>query len=70
VFDAFGTEVWSSLMLPAVSGSDTASVQYEGPLDPGMYYQFRVTSWRAPGGDAAPISATEDLRGVFFTPAN
>ncbi len=70
VFDAFGTEVWSSLMLPPVSGSDTASVQYEGPLDPGMYYQFRVTSWRAPGGNEAPISSTEDLRGVFFKPAD
>ncbi len=70
VFDAFGTEVWSSLELPGVSGGDTASVQYEGPLEPGMYYQFRVSSWRQPGGgDAAPISTTEDLRGVFFLPA-
>ena len=46
VFDAFGNEVWTSLMLPGVSGSDTVTLQYEGPLDPGMYYQFRVTSWR------------------------
>ncbi len=70
VFDAFGNEVWTSLMLPGVSGSDTVTLQYEGPLDPGMYYQFRVTSWRQPSGDAAPISATEDLRGVFYKPAN
>jgi hypothetical protein len=43
---------------------------YEGPLETGMYYQFRVKSWRQPGnGDAAPISAIEDLRGVFFKPA-
>jgi hypothetical protein len=70
VFDAFGNEVWTALALPAVTGSANASVQYDGPLDPGMYYQFRVTSWRQPGGgDAAPISATEDLRGVFFTRA-
>jgi hypothetical protein len=69
VFDAFGDEVWTSLMLPSVSGGDDASVMYEGPLEPGMYYQFRVTSWRQSGGDAAPISATEDLRGVFFLPA-
>ena len=70
VFDAFGTEVWSSLELPGVSGGENASVQYEGPLEPGMYYQFRVSSWRQPGnGDAAPISTTEDLRGVFFLPA-
>jgi hypothetical protein len=34
-----------------------------------MYYQFRVTAWRQPGmSDAAPISTTEDLRGVFFSP--
>jgi hypothetical protein len=70
VYDALGNEVWTSLMLPPVSGSANASVQYEGPLDPGMYYQFRVSSWRQPGmGDAAPISTTEDLRGVFFMPA-
>ena len=70
VFDAFGEEVWNALELPSVSGGGGASVQYEGPLDPGMYYQFRVTSWRQPGsGDAAPIATTEDLRGVFFLPA-
>jgi hypothetical protein len=70
VFDAFGDEVWSSLELPGVSGQDEVSVEYGGPLDPGMYYQFRVSSWRQPGkGTAAPISATEDLRGVFFRPA-
>jgi hypothetical protein len=70
VFDAFGEEVWTALELPSVSGGGVAQVQYEGPLDPGMYYQFRVTSWRQPGGgDAAPIATTEDLRGVFFLPA-
>ena len=71
VFDAFGNEVWSVLEMPGVSGSDTVTLQYEGPLEPGMYYQFRVSSWRSPGGgDAAPISTTEDLRGVFFLPAD
>lgn len=70
VFDAFGNEVWNALELPSVSGGANASVQYEGPLEPGMYYQFRVSSWRQPGGgEAAPISMTEDLRGVFFLPA-
>ncbi len=68
VFDAFGDEVWS-FEQPGVSGQDVVSVMYEGPLDAGMYYQFRVTSWRQPGkGDPAPIAATEDLRGVFFAP--
>lgn len=70
VFDALGNEVWNALEVPGVSGSDDVSVAYEGPLDPGMYYQFRVTSFRQPGkGDASPISTTEDLRGVFFQPA-
>jgi hypothetical protein len=70
VFDALGNEVWQSLGLPPGKGSSTVSTKYAGPLEPGMYYQFRVTSWRQPGkGDAAPISTTEDLRGVFFHPA-
>jgi len=69
VFDAFGNDVWSQLMLPSVSGGDTVTAKYEGPLEPGMYYQFRVSSWRQSGNkDAAPISTTEDLRGVFFLP--
>jgi hypothetical protein len=25
-----------------------------------------VTSWRSPGGEPGAISATEDLRGVFY----
>ncbi len=70
VFDALGNEVWSELELPGVSGQTEVDLHYEGPLDPGMYYQFRVTSWRQPGnGEAAPISTTEDLRGVFYLPA-
>ncbi len=70
VFDALGNEVWSSLKLPAVNGAENVSVKYAGPLDPGMYYQFRVSSWRQPGkGSAAAISTTEDLRGVFYLPA-
>ena len=70
VFDAFGNEVWSALDVPGASGVDEVTIDYDGPLDPGMYYQFRVTSWRAPGGaDPSAISATEDLRGVFYLPA-
>jgi hypothetical protein len=54
-------------MLPSVSGGETVTAKYAGPLEPGMYYQFRVSSWRQSGSKpAAPISMTEDLRGVFF----
>jgi len=67
VYDAFGAEVWSALDVPGVSGSGTVTVDYDGPLEDGMYYQFRVSSWRQPGnGEAAPISTTEDLKGVFY----
>mgnify|MGYP000058931393 CR=1 FL=1 len=63
VFDAFGREVWSDLNVPRVTGSPTVSVSYGGPaLEEGMYYQFRATSIK----DGVPISATEDLKGVFF----
>jgi hypothetical protein len=68
VFDAFGDEVWSVLDVPGVSGSATVELQYAGPLEPGMYHQFRVTSWRQAGaGPASAISTTEALQGVFFT---
>ena len=39
---------------------------YEGPLDPGMYYQFRALSERRNG--ACQASQTEDLEGVFYVP--
>ncbi len=66
VFNAYGDVVWE-MMVPGVSGMDTVTVDYAGPMTPGMYYQFRATSFRMPGGGTATaISATEDLRGVFF----
>lgn len=65
VFDAFGSLVWANMNLPRVTGNPTVSVAYGGPaLTPGMYYQFRATSIKA----GAPISRTEDLRGVFYLP--
>lgn len=66
VFSALGDLVWET-QVPGVSGSDTVEVQYGGPaLVPGMYYQFRVTSFREPpNDDVLYISRTEDLRGVF-----
>jgi hypothetical protein len=64
VYDALGNEVWFQML-----GASVTTVDYAGPLAPGMYYQFRATSFRMPGGVVGPISMTEDLRGVFFTPA-
>lgn len=78
VYDAYGDLVWcrSDLMMgcdggniPGVSGSSDVEVPYDGPLEPGMYYQFRATSWRQSGNsEPGAISQTEDLRGVFYTP--
>jgi hypothetical protein len=65
VYNAFGDEVWMDNNLPRVTGSENVTVDYDGiSLEPGMYYQFRAMSWR----DDGPISQTEDLLGVFFTP--
>jgi hypothetical protein len=61
VFDALGQLVWNE-EIDGVSGDDP-SLLYGGPLESGMYYQFRVTSIK----DGVPISRTEDLRGVFWT---
>lgn len=68
VYDAYGDLVWEDPDIDSVSGGNV-SVEYGGdPLEPGMYYQWRATSWREPGGEPGPISQTEDLRGVFFVP--
>jgi hypothetical protein len=66
VFDAFGRLVWSQ-GTAGVSGG-TPSLVYGGPaLEPGMYYQWRVTSTKSkPGGGSCELSRSEDLRGVFF----
>jgi hypothetical protein len=75
VYNAYGELVWclSDQMMGCdggnvdrVTGADNVEVQYDGPLEPGMYYQFRATSWRQSGGNPGPISQTEDLRGVFY----
>jgi hypothetical protein len=64
VIDAFGTVIWEST-IDGVSGDDP-SLAYAGPaLEPGMYYQFRVTSL---ANDGVPRARTEDLEGVFFVP--
>ena len=65
VFDTFGELIWSDANVPKSTGSDP-EVPYGGPpLESGMYYQFRVTSF---DGNDRPLSRTEDLKGVFFLP--
>jgi hypothetical protein len=65
VFDTFGDIIWSDPNIPKSTGSDP-QVAYAGPpLESGMYYQFRVTSFDA---NDRPLSRTEDLKGVFFLP--
>jgi hypothetical protein len=66
VVDSFGEVVWET-RIDGVSGGDV-SLAYDGPaLEPGMYYQWRVTSVRRLGEDPeCKISTTEDLRGVFY----
>lgn len=68
VFDAFGQRVWNTT-IAGVSGT-TPTVSYGGPMTPGMYYQFRVTSTKTQGGGGmtCELSRTEDLRGVFYVP--
>jgi hypothetical protein len=64
VYDALGERVWSAEGDFDPGGSAPASVAYDGPLQPGMVYQFRATSLK----DGVPLSTTEDLRGVFEAP--
>ena len=67
VFDSFGNEVWS-VDVPIISGSANMTHTYAGPeLEIGIFYQFRVWSFKTDNqGVRSAISATEDLRGVFF----
>jgi hypothetical protein len=65
VFDTFGAMIWEDPNIPSSSGGDP-EVPYAGqPLDSGMFYQFRVTSFDI---NDRPLSRTEDLKGVFFLP--
>jgi hypothetical protein len=67
VYDAFGNVAWGPTDLPKFTGSNP-SIQYAGPLEKGMFYQFKATSWRNSGTSTVNISNTEDLRGVFYMP--
>lgn len=65
VFDTFGEIIWDEPEIPSSSGSDP-QVPYAGPpLESGMFYQFRVTSFDT---NDRPLSRTEDLKGVFSLP--
>lgn len=64
VVDAYGNEVWSKT-IPGSSGQNP-SVTYDGPLEPGMYYQVRIVDKRSTGSDTCEISQSEDLKGVFY----
>jgi hypothetical protein len=66
VLDAFGNEMSRDEIGPT-TGSSTVSHSYAGPaLQPGMFYQFRATSFRDKNGTRTAISSTEDLVGVFY----
>ncbi len=66
VFDSFGEEIWSD-EIGSISGTETVTHTYAGPpLEIGMFYQFRATSFRERNGPRTAISTTEDLKGVFF----
>jgi hypothetical protein len=64
VFNAYGERVFNMMQASGSTGADEM-IAYTGPLDPGMFYQFRVTTL-ATGGTL--LQRTEDLRGVFFVP--
>jgi hypothetical protein len=61
VIDSHGASMWRDDQIPRATGGDV-SVTYGGPALPAGLYQFRVVSYRRGN---IPISATEDLRGVF-----
>jgi hypothetical protein len=65
VFDSEGTPIWQ----PANIDGGLTSLTYAGSvaLQPGSYYQWRITSFANPTGSTPvrPISQSEDLRGVW-----
>ncbi len=62
VFDAFGNLVFEELGFAHQPGVSAFELDYTGPFEEGMYYQFRAVSWRM----GSPTSTTEVLRGVFY----
>lgn len=67
VFNAFGDIVFEEEEFPHSGGGGAEfELEYDGDFQPGMYYQFRVISYREAGNDVTPNSSTEFLRGVFY----
>jgi hypothetical protein len=70
LYDGYGNLVFEDTELPEVTGSSTVTYTLDAvTLEPGLLYQFRVTSWRFDGGKTDTrtyISSTEDLEGAFF----
>jgi len=65
LYTALGDLVWEDRAVPSGRGA-SVELTYSGPaLLPGMFYQFRVTSFRDQRSSAVAISRSEDLRGVF-----
>jgi hypothetical protein len=65
LFDVLGNEVWKKEGVAGPKGSKPVDVAYDGDLgliQAGSFYQFRAVSIKA----GSAISATEDLKGVFF----
>ncbi|HET6610485.1 MAG TPA: carboxypeptidase-like regulatory domain-containing protein [Kofleriaceae bacterium] len=68
VFNSFGEIIWETT-IAGTSGSDPEVVYAGPPLEAGQYYQYRVVSTKASGTEACELSQTEDLKGVFYLPA-
>jgi hypothetical protein len=61
VFDGDGNTIWALDNIPR-----STSLTYAGPaLQPGLFYQWRITSFAQSAGTPRPISSSEDLRGVW-----
>lgn len=65
LFDVLGNEVWKKEGIVGPKGNKPVDVTYDGDLSllkTKSFYQFRAVSIKA----GSAISATEDLKGVFF----
>ena len=65
LFDVLGNEVWKKEGIVGPKGNKPVDVTFDGDMNllkPNSFYQFRAVSIKA----GSAISATEDLKGVFF----